>query len=47
MRLDELTTEVGMQRGGVCLQKHFQAHLYQNEPGINVALYLFLFTTRN
>jgi len=47
MRLDELTTKIGRQRGGVCLQKHFQAHLDQNEPGINFTLYLFWVTTRN
>jgi len=46
-RLDELTTEIGTQRGEVSLGKHFQAHRDQNEPGINFALYLFLFTTRN
>ena len=46
-RLDELTTEIGMQRGGVGLRKHFEAQLDQNKPPLNVALYLFLFTTRN
>ncbi len=47
MRLDELTTKIGMQRGEVSLRKHFQAHRDQNEPGINFALYMFWVTTRN
>jgi hypothetical protein len=46
-RLDELTTEIGMQRGGVGLRKHFEVQLDQNKPPLNVAPYLFLFTTRN
>jgi len=46
-RLDELTMEIGMRRGGVCLRKHFEAQLDQYEPGLKVAPYLFLFTTRN
>jgi len=46
-RLDELTTEIGVQHRGVCLRKHFEAQLDQNKSRLNVALYLFLFTTRN
>jgi hypothetical protein len=46
-RLDELTMEIGMRRGGACLRKHFEAQLDQYEPGLKVAPYLFLFTTRN
>jgi hypothetical protein len=46
-RLDELTREIGMRRGGVILRKHFQPQLDQNEAALNIALYMFLFTTRN
>jgi len=46
-RLDELTMEIGMRRGGVILRKHFQPQLDQNEAALNIALCMFLFTTRN
>jgi hypothetical protein len=46
-RLDELAMEIGMGPDGACLRKHFEAQLDQYEPGLKVAPYLFLFTTRN
>jgi len=46
-RLDELTMEIGMRRSRVILQKHFQPLLDQNEPALDIALYMFLLTTRN
>ena len=44
-RLDELTMEIGMRRGG--FRKHFEAQLDQNEAGRDIAHYMFLLTTRN
>jgi hypothetical protein len=46
-RLDELTTEIGVRRGGVILRQHFQPQLDQNDATLDIAHYMFLFTARN
>ena len=46
-RLDELTMEIGMRRGGACLRKHFEAQLDQNEPSLDSrSLSVFVYHTK-